>query len=219
MNIWMRLSASLALALNLAISFSAPIQEDKEFWSQITNYANAKTDEQKSTLEKKIWATYGKTKAIVVIDTSGFTLRSVNYGILSTLAVINEMRSIISGIVPSSSIIKFDADNAFLMFETPDQALSTLQKIKVAVDKASFNQGQTYKIDISSGIGYGPILLLEHDAFSEILNIASKLGEDTAEAGQILMTEPAYKGLKEPVPAEKSTVKVSNVNITYYIVK
>lgn len=209
----------LSALLSTSYVHAEVVSEDQNFWKDVSRYGKAQSELQKAEIEKQLWATYGKTTTVVVIDTSGFTLRSIDEGIISTLVVINELRNIITQLMKDSStgsIIKFDADNAFLRFDKPDDALITIKKIREQLSTSYINKGHQHQIYISTGIGYGPILLLEHDAFSKTFNLASKLGEDTAEANEILLTEEAYKALKHPVKAEEKEVEVSHVKIKYY---
>lgn len=46
------------------------------------------------------------------------------------------------------------------------------------------------------GIGYGPILLAAEDFFGDEVNQASKLGEDIAGHGEVLLTGAARKALR-----------------------
>lgn len=219
MNKLIQLSMGVIFTVASVATYSTPEKQDKEFWKLIEEYSLAKTPSQKHAMEKQIDSRYSVTKTVVMIDTSGFTLRTIEEGILSPLVVINKMRTLISDVIskaPGGNIVKFDADNAMLIFDTPDQALKTLRIIYKALRESSINQDSKFKIKLSSGVAYGPILLLSNDAFSEKLNIASKLGEDTAGADEILFTEEAYALLTPPVKAEKKNVRVSNVDIVYY---
>lgn len=47
------------------------------------------------------------------------------------------------------------------------------------------------RLRFSYGIGYGEVLNLEHDLFGLEVNLASKLGEDLAEPGDVLLTPAA----------------------------
>ncbi len=219
MTIIFRTFLCFAALFSTSLAQADILHEDQAFWKKVHDYGTAKTEINRLEIEKQLWATYGKSTTVVVIDTSGFTLRSLDEGIISTLVVIEELRNIISEIIrdtPQGAIIKFDADNAFLTFDSPDDAIVCIKKIRGALAKSYINQGHKHPIYISTGIGYGQILRLSNDAFSKTLNIASKLGEDTANADEILLTDEAYKALKKPVKAQENSVTISNVQIKYY---
>ncbi|MEM7294546.1 MAG: adenylate/guanylate cyclase domain-containing protein, partial [Pseudomonadota bacterium] len=69
------------------------------------------------------------------------------------------------------------------------------------------------------GIGYGEVLNAGHEGcFGNEVNVASKLGEDTADPGEILLTESAYNALSDEQRAHFSARKidVSGVAIAYF---
>ena len=69
------------------------------------------------------------------------------------------------------------------------------------------------------GIGFGEVLDAGHEGcFGNEVNVASKLGEDTAEPGEILLTQSAYETI-EPTRQSLFTARsleVSGVSIQYY---
>src|SRR5919199_1182131 len=61
------------------------------------------------------------------------------------------------------------------------------------------------------GIGYGEVLIVEdEDLFGSEVNLASKLGEDLAERGEILLTESAFA----EVEAERRECEEVNMSIS-----
>ena len=55
------------------------------------------------------------------------------------------------------------------------------------------------QLAFSYGIGFGQVLELDHDVFGLEVNLASKLGEDLARAGEVLLTPSAAEGLPAPL--------------------
>ncbi len=77
-------------------------------------------------------------------------------------------------------------------------------------------------IHISCGIDYGKILVVgQEDCFGDPVNRASKMGEDLAVAGEILVTKeamemiPATAGIK----AREMNVSISGITIPAYLVE
>ena len=68
------------------------------------------------------------------------------------------------------------------------------------------------------GIGFGNILNIgDEDLFGNEVNLASKLGEDVAERGEILLTAAARAQLHEAdIPIREETVSISGLDVTYY---
>ena len=70
------------------------------------------------------------------------------------------------------------------------------------------------------GIGYGRILnIADHDLFGDEVNLASKLGEDIAGMGEILLTSAARAEIDdEAIQTPERTISVSGISLTYYSV-
>ena len=71
------------------------------------------------------------------------------------------------------------------------------------------------------GIGYGEILVIENeDIFGSEVNLASKLGEDLAQRGEILLTESAHNRVeKDRREYERLRMSVSGIELVAYKVK
>jgi adenylate cyclase len=123
---------------------------------------------------------FGIDAAILVIDMAGFSRLTCERGIVAALLAIRQLQVIGLDEIEShgGELVKTDADNLYAVF--PDAAAAYLCAQVIAA-----------RIPAAAGIGYGRILLLEGDLFGEEVNRASKLGEDTAGAGEILLTEAA----------------------------
>jgi hypothetical protein len=66
---------------------------------------------------------------------------------------------------------------------------------------ADLNRGRpaSERLAFSFGIGFGEVLDLGHDLLGLEVNLASKLGEDTARPGEILLTPDAARTLPPPL--------------------
>ena len=152
-----------------------------------------------AAIEQKLWDTFGQTRAILILDMSSFSKTANSQGILTALAMIQHMNAIA---VPQleaqgGQIVKLEADNIFAVFSTVDAA--------VTASFSTFSAVQAEGLNVAIGIGYGPILLIEdptqpHDFFGDEVNLASKLGEDTASGGELMITAEAYRQLANPHP-------------------
>ena len=75
-------------------------------------------------------------------------------------------------------------------------------------------------IQISVGIGWGPTLVLERDMWGAEFNLASKLGEDLAGAGEVLLTSSAHRALgRSPYAFRRRTVTVSGMPYNSYLLR
>ena len=151
------------------------------------------------TIDKRIWAMFGETWAVLCSDMSGFTCRTQEFGIIHFLALIYEMRRLMKPIVLEHNglIVKTEADNLFVIFRNLPEAIACAVKMHKATLQYSKSKTEDYQIAISIGIGYGEILKLgDTDCFGSEVNLAFKLGEDTARAGETLLTPNAYEAIK-----------------------
>jgi len=79
------------------------------------------------------------------------------------------------------NVIKFDADNVFAHFNSIDSASKCAQIVHDTLRP----------IEVSIGIGWGDVILLEDDAFGLEFNLTSKAGEDQAGPSETLLTAAA----------------------------
>lgn len=133
------------------------------------------------------------TATIWISDMSGFTLLTHLHGPDKVMGMVFAMREVLSDIIRArhGHIFKCVADNVFAVFDSPLDALR-------AADEARKRLADGTRVCI--GIGHGALMLFpgEEDYFGMEINLASKLGEDTAEPGEVLLTEAAYRALPEP---------------------
>jgi class 3 adenylate cyclase len=191
----------------------------------LTDYINRKTGKARRSIESKIWRNFGIKGAVFILDMAEFSLKTKTHGIVYYLSLIKKMQQTVEPILRNRSgqLVKFEADNVFAFFNTSEDALQAGIDIKVAIDAVNKKNPEGLEIFISIGIDYGEFLFLEddHDFFGDPVNIASKLGEDIAEKGDILMTENAYNEISdmnynsEPVVFEISGVRIKAYKIIY----
>jgi adenylate cyclase len=176
--------------------------------------------EKMAEIDAQINAAFRQTHAILVMDMSGFSRTTVRYGIIHFLAMIHRMHLIVKPVIAehSGTIVKEEADNIFAVF--PDVTLAVEAAIDSLKHTAAVNTTLPPEMDIylCIGIGYGEVLMLEgEDMYGSELNLASKLGEDLAERGEILLTSAAFEkfdGKKEDL--EKVEFSISGLELVAY---
>jgi class 3 adenylate cyclase len=177
-------------------------------------------------IEKAAWDKYGATVAVLVIDSVGFSRTTESHGIVHFLTQMVQVRDLMSTVIERSSAISsaFHADNCFVYFSDPDEALRVAKEIAQAVVESKIQLNDTEDYGVSMGIGFGRLLYSQtlEGYFGDEMNLASKLGEDTAERGDILLTGSAFVALKHnETNGEKDTFKecsvsVSGLTLKYY---
>lgn len=172
--------------------------------------------------EEQVWQRYGKTVSVMVLDSSGFSRVSEEHGILHFLSRLMLMRRAVKPIIEANNAIDFhfEADNVFAVFEHPDDAIRTAVMCHEAVFDNNVMLTEIEPFQVCIGIGYGPMLYSEtlEGYFGEEMNLASKLGEDTADGGETLVTERAYACASVDLVKlfEKRTASVSGLAFPYY---
>jgi adenylate cyclase len=197
------------------------MQINNKIDQHLKDYINQNNEKSRKKIEDQIWHKYGREGAIFILDMADFSLNTKTHGIVYYLSLIKKMQQTVEPIIRSRSghLVKFEADNAYAYFDTPENALQAGIDMKVAFEVSNNKYPDDLDIFISIGIDYGKFLFLEedHDFFGDPINIASKLGEDLAKKGEILMTEHAYNMLPEiHYQSERVVFEISGIVIKSY---
>ena len=116
-------------------------------------------------------------------------------------------------------VVKTEADNVFATFDDVPQALATARAIQRSLDAANTFLPEDWDLHAAIGIGYGPLLLVgEDDLFGSEMNIASKLGEDVAGRGEILLSSAARERVEAESDATEIPVQLSGLTIRLSVV-
>ena len=193
-------------------------EREAEFNDLLLTYSQELTQEKRDEIDAKIWDSFGEKKAVLITDMAGFTVLTERYGPVHYLSMIRRMQMTAEPIIKSFKgfVVKFEADNCFAVFDTPASAVQAAVAMNLAFDAANILTPDTLDIKISSGIDYGDILLLDgEDMYGNAVNHASKLGEDIATSGEILITKNAMEMIDPAFDIEKEETKhtISNVEI------
>jgi len=176
--------------------------------------------EQRAELAQQVEEIFSQDKAVLVLDMSGFSRTTQRHGIVSFLLMIHEMKLIARPCVEAHGglLVKAEADNLFCLFDTVAAAVRASQDITERLNAANLLLPEDRRLHVSIGIGFGNILNIgDEDLFGNEVNLASKLGEDVAERGEILLTAAARAQLHEAdIPVREETVSISGLDVTYY---
>lgn len=187
-----------------------------DFQSLLLRYSQEVDPDARAALDARIWREFGAERAVLVHDMSGFSRLTTRYGIVHYLSMVRRMQVTAEPIVDgfAGTLVKFEADNCFAMFESVDAALRAAIELNDAFDRANFDTPDDLDIRISTGIDYGPILVIENrDFFGDPVNRACKLGEDLAQPGEILLTRAAIERLSAPIESSAQTFTISGIAI------
>lgn len=174
-------------------------------------------------LENEIWAEYGRTCAVMVLDSTGFSRTTQTRGIVYFLSVLARLRKIADDILKNHGVIdrRFMGDNIFAEFPDVDKALAAAFEIHAQIRKKNFPLGEDERFRACIGIGYGRLLESKGEGvYGDEMNLASKLGEDTAEGGETLLTEEAFLNLndRKGIEVNRRFIKIAGVKLPYFSV-
>lgn len=155
--------------------------------------------EQLESIDVEIWNHFGRTVAVWVLDMSGFSRLTQKYGITHYLAMIRRMQRIVEPVVSQlgGTIAKREADNLFAIFPDVDDAILCAERVQAVIAEGNRHLPSDWDLHVSIGIDWGRVLVIDgEDLFGQAMNTASKLGEDLASAGEVLVSTEAASQLK-----------------------
>lgn len=191
---------------------------DKRFEEALLKYVVEKDADARRSIEAKLWKDFGVVKTVFVLDLSGFSLLTHKYGIVHYLSMVRRMQLIAQPIIEKAGgvVVKFEADNCFAIFDDPQSAVQIAIALNRAFDEINVYTAEQFDIRVAIGIDHGDVLLIGGpDYFGETVNTASKLGEDQARPGEILITERALAKIPSEAgfQIERVTLEISGVTI------
>jgi adenylate cyclase len=195
-------------------------EDEQVLFEALLRKRGVKTDGAPA-VEREILEQFQDDIAVMILDCSGFTRITQKRGIIHFLALWVAMRDLVAPLFEPHRAIGWwgEADNLFAMF--PDARLAV--ECALAAQKAVFEDNQERtpedRLNVCIGVGSGKLLRIgKRNAFGDEMNLASKLGEDVAEAGEVLLTERAYEEVRDLVAGldpEACTTRVGGVDIHY----
>jgi adenylate cyclase len=202
---------------------SRPAKPAKKFQDLLLSFSQTEELEARQKVEASLWNDFGAEFAVFVLDMSGFSLLTRKYGIVHYLSMVRRMQLTTEPIVKSfgGRMLKYEADNCFAVFPEPLDAVKAAIAMQRAFKAANLLTSDDLDIHISCGIDYGKLLIIGHeDCFGDPVNRASKMGEDVAAAGEILITKEAMQMIPtdSAIMAREISISISGVNIPAYVI-
>ena len=182
-----------------------------------------KNDADTETIDQRIWDLFGEEWSIMFTDLAGFSRQVAKFGIIHFLQVIFEQKRLLLPIVERHDgvLIKIEADSFLILFKKPSTAVACAIAMQKACAATNARRTPEEQIVLCVGVGHGRLLKIgDDDVFGHEVNLASKLGEDTAKANEVLVTgaarvaagefpEIAYEELTQSIPGTDRAYRVS----------
>lgn len=185
-------------------------------FNHLLDVLNAASAEEKPAIEQLIRRSFQVHATALVLDMTSFSISVRRTGILAHLGVIRRMQVLAQEAIEAAGgeVVKFDADNVFAVFDTAAAAIDGAERIQNKLGPEGLSTVDGNSIGASIGIDSGEMLLIRGaDYFGDVVNVASKLGEDLAARAEVLVTERAYEEAGRPIDFESVEYSVSGLNI------
>ena len=171
-------------------------------WKLIEERCAAKDGAEIARIDRRIWDLFGEEWAILFTDLSGFSRQVAAFGIIHFLQVIFEQKRLLLPLAAQNDgiLIKVEADSLLIIYKRASSALRCAVEMQHACQAYNVGRPPEEAVLLCVGIGFGRILRIgDSDVYGQEVNAASKLGEDTAKANEILVTAAGRAAAAEDV--------------------
>jgi len=156
--------------------------------------------QDKAAIDARIWDLFGETWAIMFTDLSGFSRRAAEFGIIHFLQTIYESQRLLIPLIDDFDgiLLKTEGDSLLILFRSPAKAVECAVKMQRELARYNADKSEAERVLLCVGIGYGEVLRIgDSDVFGAQVNAAAKLGEDTAKAYELPVTDTVKEALGE----------------------
>ena len=158
----------------------------------------------KDRIDRRIWNLFGEKWAVLYTDLSGFSRNVSEFGIIHFLQTIYESHRLLVPVIQHGSgiLLKTEGDSLMVMYRNVDDAVRSAIAMQNRCRRHSANLAAEDKVLLCIGIGYGDVLRIgDQDVYGAEVNTACKLGEDTAQAHEILISNAVAESVSLPTGA------------------
>jgi adenylate cyclase len=170
---------------------------EARLWRLIEERSKAGSDVDE--IDRRIWELFGEEWSVMFTDLVGFSRHVERFGILHFLQIIHEHRKLLLPLVEANDglLLKQEGDSFMLLFRRPERAVQCARQMQRACALYNERRKPEEQIVLCVGVGFGRVLRIgETDVWGKEVNSASKLGEDKAQANEILVTEAVKQALE-----------------------
>jgi len=146
----------------------------------------------RTAIDQHIWDLFGEEWCVMFTDLAGFSRNVAEFGIIHFLQTIQESERILIPIIESHDgiLLKVEGDSFLVIFRNVAKALQAAIAMQHATFRYNEEKTPEEHVLLCVGLGFGRLLRIgDADVFGAEVNAASKLGEDTARAAEILVTQ------------------------------
>ena len=157
-----------------------------------------RTPRNAEAFDRKLRESLERDLTVWVSDSSGFTRKTHEHGILQFLAVMTRCYGFVAPLLRrhGGTVYSQNADNILAMFPDPVRALRSAVAVQRRLRRYNAGKKAADQFHLCIGIHSGRALQLEDDVFGDCVNVAAKVGEDLAGKGEILVTGEVSRRVK-----------------------
>jgi adenylate cyclase len=156
----------------------------------------------REAVDQRIWDLFGERWAVMFTDLSGFSRQVANYGITHFLQTMYESERLLVPIINAHDgiLLKVEGDSLMVIFRRAESAVAAAIAMQQQLRHYNIGREPAEQVLLCVGLGFGDVLRIgDEDVFGAEVNAASKLGEDTADPWEILVTGNVLEcALKHP---------------------
>jgi len=164
----------------------------------------------KKAIDARLWDLFGEEWCMMATDLVGFSRGVARFGIIHFLQTIYESERLLVPVVERNAgiMLKVEGDSFLVIFRNVQKAIAAALEMQRLLREANLARPEEERVLLGVGLGYGRVLRIgDADVFGAEVNAAYMLGEDTAKAYEILVTQAvrdAAEGVAgisfEPIP-------------------
>jgi len=145
----------------------------------------------KEAIDNRLWDLFGEEWAVMFTDLSGFSRKVAQFGIIHFLQTIYESQRLLIPVIEDFDgiLLKVEGDSFMVIFRNAKKAIQAAINMQKVLKNYNTEKSEEEHVLLCVGIGFGKMLRIgDEDVFGHEVNSASKLGEDTAKAWEIIVT-------------------------------
>lgn len=172
-----------------------PSPGEADFKTLMDRRLDAANAAEVAKIDTEIRAKFERRMGIMITDMAGMTELTKKRGILEILTLVRRMQRLSDPVIREHGghLVKTEADDLFVVHDSAKSLFAIAKGLHAAMN--AHNQKSDDKLFIAIGLGFGSVLFLGGEIWGDAVNVASKLGEDTAAGGEILISEDFHAAL------------------------
>ena len=146
----------------------------------------------KQAIDARLWDLFGEEWCMMATDLVGFSRGVARFGIIHFLQTIYESERLLVPVVERNDgiMLKVEGDSFLVIFRNVEKAMAASLEMQRVLREANRSRPEEEQVLLGVGLGYGRVLRIgDADVFGAEVNAAYMLGEDTAKAYEILVTQ------------------------------